>query len=82
MIMKSTTSKRLDTISEEIKQLSNKKKALLQKAKAEERKTRTNRLCKRAGYLESKIPAMQEMTDEQYFNFVDEKLKPWFTSVM
>jgi len=80
--MKAATTKRLDTIADEIQQLKNKKKVLLQKHKAEERRTRTHRLCKRGGYLESKIPALAEMTDEQFFNFVDNTVLPLFSETV
>lgn len=41
--------KKITSIEEEIRQLENKKKRLIQEQKEPERKDRTNRLCKRMG---------------------------------
>ena len=77
--MPNSTTKKLDAVQKEIEQLNNRKKLLLQKQKAEERKNRTHRLCKRGGYLESKLPGLVSMTDEQFINFVDSELVPLFS---
>jgi len=74
--MKSTTEKKIETVKEEIVKLNNRKNVLIQKHKAEERKARTHRLCKRGGYLESKIPELVTMTDEEFYSFVDNELLP------
>lgn len=78
--MRKTTSEKIETVQTEIEQLTNRKKQLLQKQKSEERKSRTHRLCKRGGYLESKLPGFSSMTDEQFFTFVDTELLPWYLS--
>lgn len=39
-----------------LKQLENKKKRLIQEQKEQERKDRTNRLCKRMGFIEKLLP--------------------------
>jgi len=78
--MRKTTSEKIETVQTEIEQLTNRKKQLLQKQKSEERKSRTHRLCKRGGYLESKLPGFSSMTDELFFTFVDTELLPWYLS--
>ena len=78
--MSNTTAKKLDAVQTEIEKLTNRKKLLLQKQKAEDRKTRTHRLCKRGGYLESKLPGFSSMTDEQFYKFVDTELLPWYAN--
>jgi len=53
-----------------IEQLENEKKQLIQKQKAEERKERTSRLCRRHGLLEKYMPALISITDEQFDTFI------------
>jgi hypothetical protein len=72
--MINSTSKKIENVQAEIPQLKNKEKLLMQKHKAEERKARTHRFCKRHGYLESKIPELAKMTDEQFYTYVENKL--------
>jgi len=73
--MTNSTTKRIETVQTEIEQLKNRKKLLLQKQKTEERKARTHRLCKRGAYLESKIPELASMTDEEFYSYVESKLR-------
>ena len=56
-------------IEEEIKKLENRRKKLLQEHKASERKARDHRFCKRGGYMESVIPELAKLTDEQFTTF-------------
>lgn len=55
---------------EQMLKLKNEKKQLLQKHRAEERKARTHRLCKRHGLLESAMPDLITITDEQFEDFI------------
>ena len=55
---------------ERIAQLVNQKKQETQKLKAEERKERTKRLCRRHGLLEKFMPDLAAITDEQYEAFI------------
>jgi len=57
-------------IEEEIRQLENRRKLLLQEQKAQERKDRTRRLCRRAALLESMAPDTVALTDEQFKSFL------------
>ena len=70
-----TTGERIETLQEKIQQLENQKKQLLQKQKAQERTARNHRLCKRGAYLESIVPDTISLTDEQFYQFLDETLK-------
>ena len=47
-----------------IRQLENREKMLRQKLSVEERKARNHRLCKRGGFMESLVPELIAMPDE------------------
>ena len=64
--MAKTKLERITTIEERILQLQNQKKQLVQKQKEDERKARTNRLCRRHGLLEKFMPDIISITDEQF----------------
>jgi hypothetical protein len=65
-IMARTTSDRIAAIELEMEQLANQRKELLQKQKEADNKARTNRLCKRAGLLESMLPDTIKLTAENF----------------
>jgi hypothetical protein len=67
--MTKTTQKRI-TLDEQIEQMLNQRKQLIQKEKAEARKERTKRLCQRGGAVEKLHPALAAFTDEQFDIFV------------
>ncbi len=60
------------SIEEEIRQLENKKKRLIQEQKEQERKDRTNRLCKRMGLFEKLLPDTIPLTEEQFKTFLEQ----------
>lgn len=62
------------SIEEEIRQLENKKKRLIQEQKEQERKDRTNRLCKRMGLFEKLLPDIIPLTEEQFKTFVEQTI--------
>ena len=68
--MAKTTAEKIAERDERIAQLQNEKKKLLQKQKADERKVRTNRLCRRHGLLEKYMPDLITITDEQFEMFI------------
>jgi len=70
---KTTTEKRI-TIEEQIKQLESQRKQLIQKEKAETDKARTDRLCKHGEILETLLPDIIELTDEQFKSFFEATL--------
>ena len=64
--MAKTKIEKIASIEEEIKQLENKKKRLIQEQKEQERKDRTNRRCKRMGFIEKLLPDTLPLTEEQF----------------
>ncbi len=62
---------RRSSIEEEIRQLENKRKRLIQEQKEQERKDRTNRLCKRMGLFEKLLPDSITLTEEQFKTFLE-----------
>ena len=52
-----------------IRQLENREKIIKQKLSVEERKARNHRLCKRGGFMESLVPELITMTDEDAQTF-------------
>ena len=70
--MAKTKIEKIASIEEEIKQLENKKKRLIQEQKEQERKDRTNRLCKRMGLFEKLLPDTIPLTEEQFKAFLEQ----------
>ena len=69
--MAKTKIEKIAGIEEEIRQLENKRRQLVQAQKAQERKYRTKRLCKRMGLFESLLPESISLTDEQFQIFLE-----------
>ena len=69
--MAKTKIEKIASIDEEIRQLTNKKKRLIQEQKEQERKDRTNRLCKRMGLFEKLLPDTIPLTEEQFQTFLE-----------
>ena len=72
--MAKTKIEKIASIEEEIRQLENKKKRLIQEQKEQERKDRTNRLCKRMGLIEKLLPDTIPLTEEQFKTFVEQTI--------
>ena len=72
--MAKTKQEKIEGIQEQIAQLENQKKRLIQEQKEKERKDRTRRLCQRAGLLESLIPDTIPLTDEQFKIYLQKTL--------
>lgn len=70
--MAKTKLEKIAGIEEEIRQLENKKKRLIQEQKEQERKDRTNRLCKRMGLFEKLLPDCITLTEEQFKTFLEQ----------
>ncbi|MDD4414007.1 MAG: DUF3847 domain-containing protein [Oscillospiraceae bacterium] len=66
-----TTTQKIDSIKNQIQQLENQKKQLLQKQGAADRKARTKRLIERGAILESLIPGADKYTNEQIKAFLE-----------
>ena len=72
--MAKTKIEKIASIEEEIRQLENKKKRLIQEQKEQERKDRTNRLCKRMGFIEKLLPDTIPLTEEQFKTFLEQTI--------
>lgn len=55
----------LELAQKQLRQYQNREKMLKRKLSVEERRIRTHRLCARGGYLESIVPELIAMTDEE-----------------
>ena len=55
----------LELAQKQLRQYQNREKVLTRKLFVEERRIRTHRLCARGGYLESVVPELIAMTDEE-----------------
>jgi hypothetical protein len=72
--MAKTKTEKIADIQEQIVQLENKQKKLIQEQKLQESKARTKRLCKRMGLIESLLPETIPLTDEQFKTFLDKAI--------
>ena len=69
--MSKTKLERAEIIDEEIAQLLNRRKELMQQHREQERKERTKRLCRRMGLFESLVPESIPLTEEQFRTFLE-----------
>lgn len=69
--MAKTRVEKIAGIEEEIRQLENRRKQLVQEQKTQERKDRTKRLCRRMGFFESLLPDTIPLTKEQFKTFLE-----------
>ena len=72
--MAKTKAEKITSIEEEIRQLENRRRQLVQEQKAQERKDRTKRLCRRMGLFESLVPDTIPLTEEQFKTFVEQTI--------
>ena len=77
--MAKNKTEKIATIQEQIAQLENQRKRLIQEQKIQERKDRTKRLCKRAGLLESLLPDTIPLSDGQFKSFLEKVILTDFT---
>jgi hypothetical protein len=73
-----TRQEKIVSIEDEIAALLASKKQLLKEQAEADRKARTNRLCKRAGYIESVLADTIHLTDKRFNEFVDKTLRTAF----
>lgn len=69
--MAKTKTEKITSIEEEIRQLENRRRQLVQEQKAQERKDRTKRLCRRMGLFESLVPDTIPLAEEQFKTFLE-----------
>ena len=72
--MPKTTTEKIQSKQEEIKQHENELKRLIQQQRAEEKKARTHRLCERGGIVEKLLPDLATFTSEQFDIFTQKVL--------
>lgn len=72
--MAKTKPERIAELQEQITQLENRQKKLIQEQKLQERKDRTKRLCKRMGLFESLLPDTIPLTEEQFKTFLEKTI--------
>ena len=60
----------IEDTKKKIRQFENREKIIKQKLSIEERKARNHRLCKRGGFMESLVPELIAMTDEDATAFL------------
>jgi len=78
MSTRKTTAEKIEDAIIEKQQAEARIKKLLQEQKAEERKARNHRLCKRGGLVEKLLPELSILTDEQFDTFVQKALMSGF----
>ena len=78
MSTRKTTAERIEAARIEKQQAETRIKKLLQEQKAQERKERNHRLCKRGGLVEKLLPDLIKLTDEQFEIFVQKTLMSGF----
>ena len=69
--MAKTKTEKITSIEEEIRQLENKRRQLVQEQKAQERRDRTKRLCRRMGLFYILVPDTIPPTEEQFKTFLE-----------
>ena len=76
--MSKSINEKIEAAKAEIAQKEAHIKQLLQQQKAQERKDRNHRLCKRGGLVEKLLPDLVKLTDEQFDTFVQKTLMSGF----
>jgi len=74
MATRKTVEQQIAEAQEKIKQEQNALKKLQKKQTEQNNKARNHRLCKRHGFLESILPNLIDLTDEQYQKFVKQHI--------
>ncbi|MGI5919334.1 MAG: DUF3847 domain-containing protein [Christensenellales bacterium] len=74
-MMAKTTEEKIESVLEQIRQLENQKKRLIQEQKERERRARTKRLIERGAILESFIPEADIFTNEQVKAFLEKIIR-------
>jgi len=72
--MAKTKVEKIANIQEQIQQLENQRKRLIQEQKEQDRKDRTKRLCKRMGVFESLLPDSINLTDGNFKIFLEKTI--------
>lgn len=73
--MAKTAEEKIESVQEQIRQLENQKKRLMQEQKEQARKARTKRLIERGAILESLLPEADTFTNEQIKAFLEKTIR-------
>lgn len=73
--MAKTTEEKIESVQEQIRQLENQRKRLMQEQKEQERRARTKRLIERGAILESLLPEADTFTNEQIKAFLEKTIR-------
>lgn len=73
--MAKTAEEKIESVQEQIRQLENQKKRLMQEQKEQERKDRTKRLIERGAILESLLPEATTFTNEKIRAFLEKTIR-------
>ncbi|MGE5494658.1 MAG: DUF3847 domain-containing protein [Burkholderiales bacterium] len=73
--MAKTTEEKIESVQDQIRQLENQRKRLMQEQKEQERRARTKRLIERGAILESLIPEADAFTNEQIKAFLEKTIR-------
>jgi TolA-binding protein len=73
--MAKTTEEKIESVQEQIRQLENQRKRLMQEQKEQARRARTKRLIERGAILESLIPDADAFTNEQIKAFLEKTIR-------
>jgi len=74
MAQRKNINEQIEKAKEDIRQHEAQLKTLQKKQTEQERKARTNRLCRRGGFIESKLPEVITLTDEDCYSFLEKTL--------
>ena len=74
MTNRKTLDEKIALAQKEAEQKQNRLKELLLQQKAEERKARNHRFCKRSGIMEKLLPDLAKLNDDQFKTFVQRTL--------
>jgi hypothetical protein len=77
-----TAAEKRISIEEQIRQLDNKRKLLIQEEKEEARKARTHRICVRGGMIEGLLPDTIMLSDERFRTFIEKHVNNKFGRAM
>jgi len=72
--MARTKIEKIANIKEQIQQLENRRKRLIQEQNEQERKDRTKRLCRRMGLFESLLPDSIPLSEEHFKTFLEKTI--------
>ena len=73
-----TLEEQIELALKELKQKESRLRDLRARQRTQDDKARTHRLCRRGGYLESKLPELIMITDDQFYTFVEKALLSGF----